>query len=69
MRHQLNLTVVGKNQKDIEEKFKKHVARYLDVDLEQVDVMERIDAELNIHLGEEGPNSSFFVASCFIRIK
>lgn len=67
MRIHLQLYVTGKSKEEIETKLKERLANYLNVEIEEVE--EKVDIEMHVSVGEEGPMQLTFGADCRIKVK
>ena len=67
MRTTIRMQVTGKTREDLESKTKQRIAKYLSVDVEEVEGL--TDIEMFVGVGEEAPMELTFVAECSVRIK
>jgi hypothetical protein len=67
IRTNLVFNITGKSKQEIELKLKERVAKYLEVEVD--DVEEKVEIEMFIIVGEEGPLQLTFLADCKVKVK
>jgi hypothetical protein len=67
IRSSAHLHVVGTSRDDIEHKIRERVAKYLLVEVEEVDDL--VDIDVTVSIGEAAPLELTFAAQCAVRLK
>ena len=67
MRTNLTFAITGKSHAEIAYKLRERIAKYLNVNFEEVD--EKVDIEIFVYAGEEAPMNLTFTSECKVKVK